>query len=236
MMQQALTLFFSVLLIIFLFMFTLNSMLDYLVTGVIGKGHEGFTSEITGTKTEDEMPRGVEEDEDQLCGVNKKTKLILHDEKGYDQLNFQVANNMPLSQATYANYINKYYINQKINTSVDSDMEIHGKINLQKPDFYYDGVWKPDYKNQGDYQKVTWSLSKKDVSSSRGKLGVDKLLEQVSLKPMPEEMKYKMCDTNTMPFNDFDRICHKESMDECSTEYKTDDMVCFQPILDPMIR
>lgn len=236
-MQQALTLFFSVLLIIFLFMFTMNSMLDYLVSGVIGTGKEGFTSEITGSNTEDEKPRGAEEDEDNVCGVNKKTKLVLHDEKGYDQLNFQVATGAPLTQATYADYINKYYINQKINRAVDSDMEIHGNVNLQKPDFYYDGVWKPDYKNQGDYQKVTWSLTSGPKSEpGRGKLGVDRLLEQATLKPMPEEMKYKMCDTNTMPFNDFDRICHKESMDECSTEYKTDDMVCFQPILDPMVR
>lgn len=229
-MQQAMIVFFSILFLIFLFVFSMNGILSYLIDGVIQK--EGFVSEITGEKTEGEKRHGFEEDN--VCTVNKKNKLILHDEKGYDQLNFQVATDIPLSQTSYSDYINKYYINKKINTSVDPDMEVHGTMNMEKPDFYYDGIWKPSYKNQGDYQRVKWSLTKE--KGSRGKLDIDKLLQQVGSKPMPEEMKYEMCNTNTLPFNDFDRICHKESMDGCETEYKTDDIKCFEMLLDPMVR
>ncbi len=178
-----------------------NGVLNHLVDGVIQK-KENFVSQITGLETSDEK-NNLEND----SNVNKRILLKEHTEKGYNQNNFQVANDIPLSQTSYAYYINK-------------------------PDYLYDGIWRADYVNKDDYQRVNWVLTH-PINESRGKLGVNKLFEQMKMKPMPNDMKYMCCETNPQPFYAYDKLCEKNQKG-CDDEFKNDDIVCFAQYLDPM--
>ncbi len=226
MLDKALTIFFVILIIMAFTILLFNGVLNHLVDGVIQK-KENFVSQITGLETSDEK-NNLEND----SNVNKRILLKEHTEKGYNQNNFQVANDIPLSQTSYAYYINKYYINKNINKSVDEDMEILDSVNINKPDYLYDGIWRADYVNKDDYQRVNWVLTH-PINESRGKLGVNKLFEQMKMKPMPNDMKYMCCETNPQPFYAYDKLCEKNQKG-CDDEFKNDDIVCFAQYLDPM--
>jgi hypothetical protein len=245
MVEQAITGFFIILFIIFIIIISLNGILNRLVDGVLSGGKtENFVSQITGLETRDDLNM-VSNDDNK--NVNRKIALKVHTENGYNQNNFQVPNDIPLSQTSYAYYINKYYMNKDINKSVDEDMEIVGNANIEKPDFLFDGIWKRDVKSQNDYQRIHWVPTKgtsfsKMNGEKRGKLSIDKMLEQARLKPMPEETKFSLCNLNTMPFWDYDKLCEPNMKSElagnvnqtCDQKFKDDDIVCFPIYLDPL--
>ncbi len=237
MVSQAITAFFIILFVLFILILIFNGILNKLIDGVVGDSKENFISQITGLETSDEKKMKYDENE-----VNRKIPLITHREKGYNQNNYQVASDIPLSQTSYPYFINKYYINPNINKSVDEDMEIHDSVNINKPDFLYDGIWKPNYRNAGDYQRTNWTPVH-PINESRGKLGINKLLEQARSKPMPNEMAFNLCNTNPLPFNEFDKLCESSMTSEltgtvndktCTKNKKDDDIVCFQIYLDPL--
>ncbi len=239
MVEQAITAFFIILFVIFILILIFNGILNKLVDGVISNKNENFVSQITGFETRDEKKYNLMDDSQ---SVNRKIPLITHREKGYNQNNFQVASDIPLSQTSYPYFINKFYINSNINKSVDEDMEIHDTVNIDKPEFLYDGIWKPNYKNIGDYQRTNWTPVH-PINESRGKLGINKLLEQARSKPMPNEMAFNLCNTNPLPFNEFDKLCESSMTSEltgvmnnksCTKDKKDDDIVCFQVYLDPL--
>lgn len=243
MVTQAITAFFIILFIIFIFILMFNGLLNKLIDGVVGDSNENFISQITGLETSNE--RKIKYDDDFLHPkqvkneVNRKIPLITHREKGYNTNNYQVASDIPLSQTSYPYFINKFYINSNINKSVDEDMEIHDSVNINKPDFLYDGIWKPNYRNIGDYQHTHWTPVH-SINESRGKIAVNKLLEQARIKPMPNEMAFNLCNTNPMPFNEFDKLCESNMTSELTGVIndksckKDDDIVCFQIYLDPL--
>jgi hypothetical protein len=241
MVSQAITAFFIILFVIFIIILIFNGILNKLIDGVITDSKENFISKITGLETSNEKKIKYAS-ETGANEVNRKIPLITHREKGYNQNNFQVASDIPLSQTSYPYFINKYYINPNINKSVDEDMEIHDSVNINKPDFLYDGIWKPNYRNAGDYQRTNWSPVH-PINESRGKLGINKLLEQARSKPMPNEMEFNLCNTNPLPFNEFDKLCESSMNSEltgivndkrCTKDKKDDDIVCFQVYLDPL--
>lgn len=244
MVSQAITAFFIILFIIFIIILSINGVLSRLIDGVVSNNSETFISQITGMETRDESKIMNNNDQN---SVNRKIPLKVHTERGYEQNNFQVPNDIPLSQTSYAYYINKYYMNPKINQSVDEDMEIVGNANIKKPAFLFDGIWKRDVKSRGDYQRINWiptngtSFNKINEESS-GMLSIDKMLEQARSKPMPNEMKYDMCNTNDLPFWEYDKICESnmksdltgEVNQKCDQKYKDDNIVCFPIYLDPL--
>ena len=236
MVSQAITAFFIILFVLFILILIFNGILNKLVDGVIGgDSKENFISQITGLETSDEKKITYASKDE----VNRKIPLISHREKGYHQNNYQVASDIPLSQTSYPYFINKFYSNQNINKSVDEDMEIHDSVNINKPDFLYDGIWKPNYRNAGDYQRTNWTPVH-PINESRGKIAINKLLEQARIKPMPEQMEFNLCNTNPMPFNEFDKLCESSMSSEltgsksCTKDKKDDDIVCFQVYLDPL--
>lgn len=238
MVSQAITAFFIILFVLFILILIFNGILNKLVDGVIGgDSKENFISQITGLETSNEKSIKYDSNE-----VNRKIPLITHREKGYNQNNYQVASDIPLSQTSYPYFINKFYSNPNINKSVDEDMEIYDSVNINKPDFLYDGIWKPNYRNAGDYQRTNWTPVH-PINESRGKIAVNKLLEQARIKPMPEQMEFNFCNTNPLPFNEFDKLCESSMNNEltgvvndkhCTKKNKDDDIVCFQVYLDPL--
>jgi hypothetical protein len=232
MVTQAITAFFIILFVIFILILLFNGILNKLIDGVII--NENFISKITGLETKDE---NKEEN-----NVNRKIPLKINSDKSYNLNNYQVASDIPLSQTSYPYFINKYYINDNINKSVDEDMEIVNSVNINKPDFLYDGIWKPNYKNMGNYQRTFWTPVH-PINESRGKLAINKLLEQARIKPMPNEMEFNLCNTNPLPFNEFDKLCESNMNSEltgivdnksCQNNKKEDDIVCFDVYLDPL--
>ncbi len=239
MVTQAITAFFIILIILFILILIFNGILNKLVDGVIGDSKENFISHITGLETSNEKKNTLNDDG---MRVNRKIPLITHQEKGYNMNNYQVASDIPLSQTSYPYFINKFYINPNINKSVDEDMEIHDSVNINKPDFLFDGIWKPNYRNAGDYQRTNWTPVH-PINESRGEIAINKLLEQARIKPMPEQMEFNLCNTNPMPFNEFDKLCESNMTSElteiindknCTKNRKDDDIVCFQIYLDPL--
>ncbi len=245
MVSQAIIAFFIILFIIFLIILSLNGILSRLIDGVLTKenftsrfSQENFISQITGMETRDEAKISKS---DSAESVNRKVPLKVHTERGYDQNNFQVPNDIPLSQTSYAYYINKYYINPKINDGIDEDMEILGNANIKKPAFLYDGIWKRDVKSQGDYQRINW-VPTHPINEHNGMLSIDKMLEQARSKPMPDEIKYNSCNTNDLPFWEYDKVCEDDLNGEltgavtqkCDQKYKSDEIVCFPIYLDPL--
>jgi hypothetical protein len=239
MVSQALTAFFIILFIIFLIILSLNGILSRLIDGVVSNKSETFVSQITGMETRDESKIMNKNDQK---SVDRKIPLKVHTERGYEQNNFQVPNDIPLSQTSYAYYINKYYMNPKINDSVDEDMEIVGNANIKKPALLYDGIWKRDVKSRNDYQRIDW-IPTNSINENNGMLSIDKMLEQARLKPMPDDMKYHLCNTNDLPFWEYDKICEDGDVkseltgavnQKCEQKYKSDEIVCFPIYLDPL--
>ncbi len=229
MVEQAITAFFIILFIIFIIILAINGILSRLIDGVITSPSaktENFKSEITGLETRDEQKM-----------VNRGIPLKVHSERGYQQNNFQVPSDIPLSQTSYAYYINKYFMNPKINASVDSDMEIVGNANIEKPDFLYDGIWKRNVKSRNDDQRIEW-IPTNGINEKRGKLSIDNMLAQARIKPMPEMVEGTPC--NSGNFDPY-WVCDHESnlMSSsgdlnCHKRHKEDDMVCFDVYLDPL--
>ncbi len=235
MVTQAISAFFIILFVIFILILIFNGILNKLVDGIIGSGKENFISKITGLETKDEQKNKSE-------SVNRKIPLKINSDKSYNLNNYQVASDIPLSQTSYPYFINKFYINKNINKSVDEDMEIVNSVNINKPDFLYDGIWKPNYKNMGNYQRTFWSPTH-PINEHRGKLAINKLLEQARVKPMPKDMEFNYCNTNPLPFNEFDKLCESHMDSEltgivnnkmCNKNKKEDDIVCFDVYLDPL--
>ena len=234
MLPQAITIFFVILLLIgfvyIIFHTVLNRMIDGVIeSGSSGSGKETFISRITGMETKEDKK------------VNKAVVLREHALNAYNQNNFQVANDIPLSQTSYAYFINKFFINKDKNTSVDPEMntELMGQVNIPKPELLYDGIWKADYKSRGDYQRVDWRPVH-PINEHRGEQSVDKMFEQLKVKPMPDSsfrFETSCCGLNTEPFWQYDMICDSKADSKCvdgKNEYKTDDIVCFPVYLDPM--
>ena len=237
MLPQAITIFFVILLLIGFIYIIFHTVLNRMIDGVLespgggssGSDKETFVSRITGMETKEDRK------------VNKAVVLREHALKAYNQNNFQVANDIPLSQTSYAYFINKFFINKDKNTSVDPEMntELMGAVNIPKPELLYDGIWKADYKSHGDYQRVDWRPVH-PINEHRGEQSVDKMFEQLKVKPMPDSsfrFETSLCGLNTEPFWQYDMICDSKADSNCvdgKNEYKTDDIVCFPVYLDPM--
>ena len=176
---------FVLILIIFLSIFSINTLLKNSINNILNGVNETFTNSNLSYNLNNM-------DECKKMDIPLKTKL-----------NFQTGTNIPLGPTHYKDHVGQMYID-KPNYKEKKELQ-HGEYCVYQNELLYDGIWKPSLDNsKKGYLQQDWNLTKGNIMNDF--ICSDKLIQLN--KPIPENYidesavpKLKQVD-NGIYFND----------------------------------
>jgi hypothetical protein len=134
-------------LFIFLSIASLNYILRRMIDNVLSK-NENFEN----FKNEEILDN---------CIINPLDECKKMDLEGNNNLNFQNAVNIPLSQNYYKDYIGYIYMNEE---EKNNNELLNGKYCLKKSKLLYDGIWESNIINESPYKYEKWNLTNDNLT------------------------------------------------------------------------